>query len=80
MKEAAITVSVAYFCKLFQTPVPNWLREEIIKTKASITSSSAGHPKFEAQSGKDEGADKFFEKSDQEDNKSIELPRSTGGG
>ncbi|KAK4788300.1 hypothetical protein SAY86_019619 [Trapa natans] len=55
-----------------KAPVPNWLREEIIKTKASISSSFMGHPKDEAQSNEDEGADVSFDKGDQADNKSID--------
>lgn len=60
-----------------QAPVPNWLREEIIKTKASITSSSLGHPKDEPQSIEDEGADISFDKGDQADSKSIDSSKST---
>ncbi|OWM76108.1 hypothetical protein CDL15_Pgr009754 [Punica granatum] len=60
-----------------KAPVPNWLREEIIKTKASIVSSSLGHPKDGAQSVEDDGTDKSFEKGDQADSKSIDSSKST---
>lgn len=55
--------------------VPNWLREEI--KKAVITSSSADHPKEDAELMEDQGVDKSFAKGDQTDSKSIDSSRST---
>ncbi|TYK15644.1 transcription elongation regulator 1-like isoform X1 [Cucumis melo var. makuwa] len=55
--------------------VPNWLREEI--KKAVITSSSADHPKEDAELMEDRGVDKSFAKNDQTDSKSIDSSRST---
>ncbi|XP_010023471.2 uncharacterized protein LOC104414142 [Eucalyptus grandis] len=60
-----------------KAPVPNWLREEIIKTKAAIPSTSLGHSKVESQSIEDEEADKSFQKGDQGEDKSIDTSRST---
>lgn len=57
--------------------MPNWLREEIIKTKAAISSTSLGHAKVEYQSTEDEEADKSFQKGDLGDDKSIDTSRST---
>lgn len=57
--------------------MPNWLREEIIKTKASISSTSLGHTKVESQSLEDEEADKSFQMGDQGEDKSIDTSRST---
>lgn len=56
--------------------VPNWLREEIIKNKAVITSSSMGLPKEDVDSI-DEDNDKSYKKGDQADSKSIDSSRST---
>ncbi|XP_042044788.1 C-type lectin domain-containing protein 180-like isoform X1 [Salvia splendens] len=52
--------------------VPNWLREEIIKNKAVITSSSSAlnFPKEDSQSMDDDDNDKPSRKEDQSDNKS----------
>lgn len=55
--------------------MPNWLREEI--KKAVITSSSADHPKEDAEFMEDQGADKSFAKGEQTDSKSIDSSRST---
>ncbi|KAG7012788.1 Beta-arabinofuranosyltransferase RAY1, partial [Cucurbita argyrosperma subsp. argyrosperma] len=55
--------------------VPNWLREEI--KKAVITSSSADHPKEDAELMEDQGVDKSYAKGDQADSKSIDSSRST---
>ncbi|KAF8015678.1 hypothetical protein BT93_H1257 [Corymbia citriodora subsp. variegata] len=60
-----------------KAPVPNWLREEIIKTKATISSTSLGNAKVESQSIEDEEADKSFQKGDQGEDKSIDTSRST---
>uniref|UniRef100_A0A5B7B1H3 Uncharacterized protein n=1 Tax=Davidia involucrata TaxID=16924 RepID=A0A5B7B1H3_DAVIN len=57
--------------------VPNWLREEIIKKKAVITSSGPEHPEEETQSIEDEGVYKSLGKGDQADSKSIDSSRST---
>ncbi|XP_057948350.1 uncharacterized protein LOC131144024 [Malania oleifera] len=57
--------------------VPNWLREEIIKKKAVISSSAPEHLKEEAQSIEDEGIDKSLGKGDQAESKSIDSSRST---
>lgn len=56
--------------------MPNWLREEIIKKKAVITSSSLEHPREETQFI-EEGVDRSFGKVDQADSKSIDSSRST---
>ncbi|XVF43919.1 hypothetical protein PTKIN_Ptkin02bG0080000 [Pterospermum kingtungense] len=58
-------------------PVPNWLKEEILRNKATIAKSSLEHPKEETQSTEDEAVDKNLAKSDQADIKSIESSRST---
>ncbi|XP_057774493.1 uncharacterized protein LOC130993580 isoform X2 [Salvia miltiorrhiza] len=52
--------------------VPNWLREEIIKNKAVITSSSSApnFPKEDSQSMEDDDDDKPSRKGDQSDSKS----------
>ncbi|TMX02176.1 hypothetical protein EJD97_022480 [Solanum chilense] len=57
--------------------VPNWLREEIIKKKAVITTSTAELPKEDSQSIEDEGVNKSYRKGDQADSKSIDSSRST---
>ncbi|KAL3337275.1 hypothetical protein AABB24_029767 [Solanum stoloniferum] len=57
--------------------VPNWLREEIIKKKAVITTSAAELPKEDSQSIEDEGVNKSYRKGDQADSKSIDSSRST---
>ncbi|KAJ4711047.1 Cyclin-related, putative isoform 1 [Melia azedarach] len=60
-----------------KAPVPNWLKEEIIKNKAAITRSSLENPKEETQSIEEEGVHKLSGKSDQADSKSIDSSRST---
>uniref|UniRef100_A0A3Q7GF67 Nucleotide-diphospho-sugar transferase domain-containing protein n=1 Tax=Solanum lycopersicum TaxID=4081 RepID=A0A3Q7GF67_SOLLC len=55
--------------------VPNWLREEIIKKKAVITTSTAELPKEDSQSIEDEGVNKSYRKGDQADSKSIDSSR-----
>ncbi|KAK1576920.1 hypothetical protein Q3G72_017503 [Acer saccharum] len=60
-----------------KAPVPNWLKEEIIKNKAAMTKSSIEIPNEDTQSTEDEGAHKSFGKGDQADSKSIDSPRST---
>ncbi|KAL5759893.1 hypothetical protein ACOSQ2_018731 [Xanthoceras sorbifolium] len=60
-----------------KAPVPNWLKEEIIKNKAAMTKSSIENPKEDTQSTEDEGAHKSFGKGDQADSKSIDSSRST---
>lgn len=57
--------------------MPNWLREEIIKKKAVITTSAPDVQKEDSQSIEDEGVDKSYRKSDQADSKSIDSSRST---
>lgn len=57
--------------------MPNWLREEIIKKKAVITSSCQDHPREESQFMEEEGDDKSFGKVDHADAKSIDSSRST---
>ncbi|XP_058195577.1 uncharacterized protein LOC131311940 isoform X2 [Rhododendron vialii] len=57
--------------------VPNWLREEIIKNKSAITTSSLEHPKEETESIEDEAVDKSLGKADQADSKSIDSSKST---
>lgn len=60
-----------------QASVPNWLREEIIKNKSVITSSTFEHPKEEFESIEDEAVDKSLGKADQADSKSIDSSKST---
>ncbi|CAN4123316.1 unnamed protein product [Withania somnifera] len=57
--------------------VPNWLRDEIIKKKAVITTSAPELPKEDSQSIEDEGVNKSYRKGDQADSKSIDSSRST---
>lgn len=52
--------------------VPNWLREEIIKNKATITSSAPDPFKEESQSNEDEIVGKSTAKGDQADSKSMD--------
>ncbi|KAG8366045.1 hypothetical protein BUALT_Bualt17G0035200 [Buddleja alternifolia] len=61
----------------FQASVPNWLREEIIKNKAVITSSAPEIPKEDSQSLEEDSTDKFSRKGDQADSKSVDSSRST---
>ncbi|KNA12498.1 hypothetical protein SOVF_125290 [Spinacia oleracea] len=56
--------------------VPNWLREEIIKNKATITSSAPEPFKEESQSNEDEIIGKSTGKGDQADSKSMDSARS----
>ncbi|KAL9241118.1 hypothetical protein vseg_015265 [Gypsophila vaccaria] len=57
--------------------VPNWLREEIIKTKGTIVSSAPEQFKEGSQSIEDELIDKPIGKDDQADSKSMDSARST---
>ncbi|CAA0833717.1 cyclin-related [Striga hermonthica] len=57
--------------------VPNWLREEIIKNKAVITSSVPEIPKDDSQSIEEDSIGKSFRKGYQGDSKSIDSSRST---
>ncbi|CAI9785140.1 unnamed protein product [Fraxinus pennsylvanica] len=57
--------------------VPNWLREEIIKNKASIPNSVPEIPKEDSQSVGEEIIDESSRKGDQADSKSIDSSRST---
>ncbi|KMT07704.1 hypothetical protein BVRB_6g148260 isoform B [Beta vulgaris subsp. vulgaris] len=56
--------------------VPNWLREEIIKNKATITSSTPEPFKDESESNEDEMIGKSTSKVDQTDSKSVDSARS----
>ncbi|KAI4340694.1 hypothetical protein MLD38_025504 [Melastoma candidum] len=60
-----------------KAPVPNWLREEIIKTKAALPSMPPGHAKDqrEIEDGEDEDDQSF--KGDQPDVKSIDSSKLT---
>ncbi|XVF85046.1 hypothetical protein PTKIN_Ptkin17bG0087100 [Pterospermum kingtungense] len=58
-------------------PVPNWLKEEILRNKATIAKSSLEHPREETQSIEDEAVDKSLAKGDQADSKSVDSSRST---
>ncbi|KAK6160264.1 hypothetical protein DH2020_003645 [Rehmannia glutinosa] len=60
----------------FQASVPNWLREEIIKNKAVITSSAPEIPKEDSQSIEEDSIDKSYKKGEQVDSKSIDSSRS----
>lgn len=66
-----------FFFGKSQASVPNWLREEIIKNKSAITTSSLEHPKEETESIEDEAVDKSLGKADQADSKSIDSSKST---
>ncbi|CAI0390435.1 unnamed protein product [Linum tenue] len=57
--------------------VPNWLKEEIIKTASVITRSSVENPKEGSLAIVDEEFDESFRKGDLGDNKSIDSSRST---
>ncbi|CAN4124108.1 unnamed protein product [Withania somnifera] len=57
--------------------VPTWLRDEIIKKKAVITTSAPELPKEDSQSIEDEGVNKSYQKGDQADSKSIDSSRLT---
>ncbi|GER57804.1 cyclin-related family protein, partial [Striga asiatica] len=57
--------------------VPNWLREEIIKNKAVITSSVPEIPKDDSQSIEEDSIGKSSRKGYQGDSKSIDSSRST---
>ncbi|GAB4829246.1 hypothetical protein Ancab_018912 [Ancistrocladus abbreviatus] len=57
--------------------VPNWLREEIIKKKAVITTSVPDHLKEENRSIEDEATDKSVGKGDQVDSRNVDSSRST---
>ncbi|CAA3020303.1 transcription elongation regulator 1 isoform X2 [Olea europaea var. sylvestris] len=57
--------------------VPNWLREEIIKNKASMPSSVRETPKEDSQSVEEESIDKTSRRGGQADSKSIDSSRST---
>ncbi|KAK4429788.1 hypothetical protein Salat_1279500 [Sesamum alatum] len=57
--------------------VPNWLREEIIKSKAVITNSAVEIRKEESQSVEEDSNEKSSRKGDQADSKSIDSSRST---
>ncbi|XP_019166599.1 PREDICTED: uncharacterized protein LOC109162332 [Ipomoea nil] len=57
--------------------VPNWLREEIIKKKAVITSSAPDLQKDDAL--EDEDVNKPYRRGDQGDIKSVDSSRSTEG-
>ncbi|GMH27656.1 hypothetical protein Nepgr_029499 [Nepenthes gracilis] len=57
--------------------VPNWLREEIIKKKATIVNSLLVHIEEETQSVEDETVDKSVGKGDQAASKSIDSTKST---
>ncbi|GMJ08221.1 hypothetical protein HRI_004491300 [Hibiscus trionum] len=58
-------------------PVPNWLKEEILRNKATIAKSSLEYPKEEIESIEDDAVDKSLAKNDQADSKSIDSSRST---
>ncbi|GFP82663.1 hypothetical protein PHJA_000409400 [Phtheirospermum japonicum] len=57
--------------------VPNWLREEIIKNKAVITSSAPEITEEDSQSVEEDSNDKSSRKGYQVDSKSIDSSRST---
>ncbi|KAJ0038551.1 hypothetical protein Pint_22900 [Pistacia integerrima] len=60
-----------------KAPVPNWLKEEIIKNKAAITKSSLENPKEESESIDDESAPRSSGKGDQAESKSLDSSKST---
>lgn len=57
--------------------MPNWLREEIIKNKATITTSAPEPYKEGSQSNEEEIIGKSTAKGDQADSKSMDSARST---
>ncbi|XP_074295773.1 uncharacterized protein LOC141623579 isoform X2 [Silene latifolia] len=57
--------------------VPDWLREEIIKTKATIATSEPEHFKERTESIGEELIDNPIGRGDQSDNKSMDSARST---
>lgn len=69
--------NLSFFFGKSQASVPNWLREEIIKNKSAITTSSLEHPKEETESIEDEAVDRSLGKADQADSKSIDSSKST---
>lgn len=70
-----LKVSFTNYFVIFQPSVPNWLREELIKNKAVITTST---PEFseDTKSVEEEAINKSFVKGDP-DSKSIDSSRST---
>ncbi|XP_055962474.1 uncharacterized protein LOC130014686 [Mercurialis annua] len=59
-----------------KAPVPNWLKEEIIKNASVITRSSLEHAKEESKFIEDEGVDRLYGKGEQADSRSVDSPRS----
>lgn len=59
-----------------KAPMPNWLREEVIKKRDAIA-SSAPDLKEVSPSVEDESSDKPVRKGDQADSKSVDTSRST---
>lgn len=57
--------------------MPNWLRDEIIKSKHVIVNSAGELSKEDTESIEDGGIDKSYGKGDQGDSKSYDTPRST---
>ncbi|CAN6464433.1 unnamed protein product [Victoria cruziana] len=59
--------------------VPSWLREEIMKKKAAVMSSSIQDQSLDIPSHTSDvdGAEKVFKKVDQEDSKSLDSAKST---
>lgn len=55
--------------------MPNWLREEIIKKKAVIGSSTQEFSRPETEFNKDEVMDRSFGKGDQVDVEYVEIKR-----
>lgn len=56
--------------------MPNWLREEIIKNKAVITSSNPMLRQEDLPSTEEDVSDKFSQKIDHSDSKSMDSSRS----
>ncbi|GAA0140757.1 hypothetical protein LIER_02050 [Lithospermum erythrorhizon] len=57
--------------------VPNWLREEIIKKKAVMTSSTMEYPGSDNQLMEDDSMDRTYGNSEPADSKSIDSSKST---
>lgn len=60
--------------------MPNWLREEIIKKKASLATSARDIDKIDSPSLEVDGDDAYSRSRDQADSKSIDSSRSVEDG
>ena len=65
-------------CILYQRPVPNWLREELLKKKSAPSSASAQHP-TNLNSMESHDAEPPLGIPDQSDSRSNDSAKSTEG-